>query len=355
MRLLFNHGINPTEIFSGDTRELCDKDYLWFQNNFNHYNESVEAYLGHIFTYALDIIIQYVIEHKVRFNGPFNSFYIDFEMFLDEDFKIHRQRGRMQDIDIVESDFTGYQLTFYYRYSKYDSYYRKRNFYIGKKHRKMFIDKVNSGEKMHSIKDVTITHFLPQIYEKFPKLSKRELKKIISRGLSRLGQAMKENCYASIKSTVLDVTFFIGTVYFNPEFQIKDYYFRMRKKLEKIARWRKDKFDQYYYVGIDKNRMEDWVNLNDKSPKAGWCWVWFEEVAARRLLDSVKYNSTHIYIFKIKVQKKYSKRWNFYIQKAKYRDVQYVGKAINYKFQPATKHWKDLIKEFNETRDSEYL
>ena len=26
--------------------------------------------------------------------------------------------GRMQDIDLVEADFTGYQLTLYYKYSK---------------------------------------------------------------------------------------------------------------------------------------------------------------------------------------------------------------------------------------------
>ena len=132
MRWLFNHGISASELFSGDTMEVCDKSLIWFKNNLHFTNNTVNEYLGHIFTYSLDIIISYIIENKVRFVGPFNNFYIDFEMFVDEEFKKHRQIGRMQDIDIISSDFTGYQLTYYYKYSKNDSRFKKLNFYIGK-------------------------------------------------------------------------------------------------------------------------------------------------------------------------------------------------------------------------------
>ena len=44
-------------------------------------------------------------ENKVRFTGPFGAFYIDFENFQEDEFIRQRQLGRMQDIDVVESDF----------------------------------------------------------------------------------------------------------------------------------------------------------------------------------------------------------------------------------------------------------
>ena len=36
--------------------------------------------------YSFDIIVTYVIENKVRVVGPFALFYIDFEMFDEEEF-----------------------------------------------------------------------------------------------------------------------------------------------------------------------------------------------------------------------------------------------------------------------------
>ena len=351
MRILFNHGITQGQLFEGSGDEITDKDLRWFQNNFDVRFQCPYDYLGHIYLYAFDLIISHIIENKVRFVGPSGLFHIDFEIFQEEEFIKHRQMGRMQDIDIVESDFTGYQLTYYFKASHKDTLIMKRNLYLGKRHKDLLLEKVNSGEKLYTIKDVSIGYFMPMIYEKFPRLSKKELKKIVYRGLYRMYYAIKQQCYFSLRSTVLDATFFIGSINMNIDNHFKDYYFRMRMKLMKIAKWRKDKFDQWFYVGISKSRLKDWVALNDKSNKAGWCWVWFEEVFARRQLDAVKYNAMHMYIFKVKIPKKHAKKWNYWIDKKKYRDVMFVGESVKYKFKPATKHWKDIIKEFNETRN----
>lgn len=348
MRWSFNQGISQGELYTGSDFDFCDKDLTWFWKNFDIRLENTYDYLGYVFLYSFDLIVTYVIENKVRFVGPFGLFYIDFEMFTDDEFIKHRQRGRMQDIDLIDADFTGYQLTFYYRYSKSDSRYRKINLYLGKKHRKLFLDKVNSGERMYTTKDTDIKYFLPQVYEKFPRLSKRTINKIINRGYYRMYYAIKQQCYMTFRSTTINCSFFIGTFLKTPELQIREYSFRMRQKLMKLAKWRGDKFDNYYYIGISKERMKDWVPLNDKSNRAGWCWIYFENVIARRQLEAVIYNATYIYIFKVKVQKKYTKKWNYKIDKQKFKDAEFVGTGINYKFYPATKHWKELIKEYNE-------
>lgn len=355
MRWLFNHGISASELYSGDMSDICDKDYRWFINNFSYREDNLESYFGSIFMYSIDIIISYVIENKVRFVGPKNLFYIDFEIFQDEEFKRHRQLGRMQDIDLIEADFTGYQLTYFYRYSNKDSRYRKTNFYIGSKHREKFLNKVNSGEKMYSVKDVKLEYFLPQIYKKFPKLSKKEIKKILMRGYFRMYYAIKQRCYITLRSKMYNISFFVGTFYKSPERQITEYSFRMRKKLIKIAKWKKTEYDNSFYIAISKSRMADWVALNNKNDRAGWIWLEFKDVIASKQLESALYNSVYSYIFRIKVKKKYTKRWVFRIEDKKYRDPAFIGIAINYKLQPATIHWKELIKGYNEEGNSQHI
>lgn len=346
MRRLFNHGLSASELFSGDTMQACDKNKRWFYENFGFDCLSVDVYLGHVFTYAMDIIVTHVIEHKVRFMGPFNMFYIDFEMFMDDEFITHRRRGRMREIDIVESDFTGYQLTYFYRYSKNDSRYKKLNLYIGEKHKSKFLEKINSGEKMYTIEDVQLEYFIPLVHKKFNRLSKSEVRKILYKGFYRMYYAIKQQCYIALKSDKIGCVFFIGTYYKNWERQFAEYSFRMRKKLIKIDKWKETKFDQYYYIAIDKKKMPDWVKLNDKNDVAGWIWLTFKDVIARKQLKAALYTSTYCYIFKIKVVKKYCHLWNIKIDEKKIRDPEFVGISVNYKLQPATMHWKELIKTY---------
>ena len=102
--------------------------------------------------------------------------------------------------------------------SKNDNLILRRNLYLGKKHKKQFLDKVNSGESMYSIKDVNINHFMPQVYEKFPRMTKAELKKIINRGLYlECITLLSNNVIFSMRSKVIDCTFFIGTINKNIE------------------------------------------------------------------------------------------------------------------------------------------
>ena len=236
MRILFNHGITQGQLFDGSGDEITDKDLRWFQNNFDVRYQDPYDYLGHIFLYTFELIVTHVIENKVRFIGPSGLFYIDFEIFQGDEFLKHRRLGRMQDIDIVESDFTGYQLTYYYKMSHKDTLILKRNLYLGERHKTMFLDRVNSGEKMYTTKDVTIKYFMDKVYKKFPRLTKKELNKIINRGFYRMYYAIKQQCYFSLRSTVLDCTFFIGSINMNIENHFKDYYFRMRMKLMKMAK-----------------------------------------------------------------------------------------------------------------------
>lgn len=350
MRWLFNHGLTSSELYAGSDLEFIDKDANWFKENLGIIKSTAYDYFGYIFSVSFKMVIEKIIKERKRFWGPKKWFYIDFEIFLEDEFILQRRRGRMQDIDIIQSDFTGYQLSFFYKSSYRETLYRQCNIYLGKKMNEVLLDEINKGEKLYSIEDFSLNDIWEELHFLFPRLPIKELKKIVTRGYYRMYQCIKSGCYLTFNNAI--ITTFIGTFYKNPAKQFSDYSFRMRKKLMKIAKWRGDKFDQYYYVGISESRMPEWVKLNDKSERAGWRWVHFEDVIARRQREAVIYNAPKIYIFRVKLQKKYSKKWNHKIDKAKYRDVEYVGKGHNYKFLPAVIHWKELIKEWNEKGDS---
>ena len=352
MRLLFSHGLTGAELFRGIDTRTMGKDYAWLSKNLGFYRRTAEDYYGTIFNYCFKLIVEYIIENKVRFTSPFSMFYIDYEIFMEDEFLKHRQIGRLQDIDIVQSDFTGYQLSVFYKAYRNDSLYKKRNLYLGPQHKELLLEKINSGEKLYTIKNVKLDYFIPLVKKEFKKLSLKDINKILSSGMMRMYYALKFQCYLSLQSYKYKTKFFIGNIYFNKEDQINDFFFRTRMKYQKLYAWDGCEFDGYHYIGIDINQMKDWAKKNFRKENHGWKFLYVERVMARRQLDVVRYNSLDIFIFKIKLKKKWQKRWNYYIRDEKFRDAEYVGRAINYQFTPSDIHWKELLKEYYEKSDS---
>lgn len=353
MRILFNHALSSSELYTGLQDEMTNKSFDWFKANMGFETESTMDYLGHILTRAMDVIIEKVIREKRRFISPHRYYYIDFEIFHEDTFRTHRQRGRMQDIDIVNSGFTGYQVTLFYKNQNSVEFHKKSNIYLGKRHRDLFLEKVNNGEKMYSLEDFRLEDVIHDIHWYFPRMPLRELTRIVNKGLIRIYQSLRYGCYVSLASRVNSTNLFIGGVFGDMKRQWKDYRVRMIKKQQRINKWDTPKFNGYYYIGIPKRYMDEWYKLNNKTNRAGWKWVWFKDRVARRLFESTLFLSEHTYIFKIKLQQKYSKGWTHLIEgEQKYRDVEFIGEAIMFKFKPADKHWKDLIKEYNEERNS---
>lgn len=345
MKYSFGHSICATDLYTRCDETLSDKSEKWFRNTLG-FKANRHEYFGHLLTYTFDLIIQHILEHKQRFVGPLNLFYIDLETFAEDDFMQLRRKGKFQDIDIVESDFKGYQLTYYYKAYKSDAYYKKHNIYTGSKHQKLLANHVNNGEVMYSLRDVRLKRFIPKVCEYCPGLTKHEANRIIMTGMTRMYYAIKQGCYVSLDSKrLLESLFFVGRFYLNPERQIKDYFFRYRMKAKKLLIWSKEPKWNHHYIGIDIKRMQEWSKLNGTA-RPHKSWVWFEDVVARKQLDVVCRNSTNIYIFELTMQKKYQWKLNHYIDKAKYKDVKYIGRGINYKFYPEDKDWKELILEF---------
>lgn len=357
--IMFNCGLSAAELFTNVPQKIVVHDYDWFRKKTGVNKDTVEEYAGYIFAGAFKLIIQTIIRDKVRFVSSFYNSYIDFVTVDDMDFMRDRQNGRFTDINIVESGFKGYQLMYHWRGSFKDvTRYKKMMLYMNVDMKQSFIDRINSGEVFYSIKDIRTKDILPDLKKIFPKLSKVVLGKITEYGFTRIFHAMKQQCSINVCSKNFGLYTYIGRTAFDRAKWTKEYYFRMRMKLIKISKWNEDKPTQYYYIALTDERMKYWARLNNKSNKAGWCWVWFDKCIARRLLKTALCNSTKSHIFEIKVRKKDMRYWHLPIEMTKYRDVEYLGESHNYVLKRSSKHWKDLVKEYkdkpfrNEERNS---
>lgn len=232
MRLLFNHGLTIPEIFTNIPTTVTEKKWSWFINKYGHTSSFGDA-VSDPFKYCLAFIFYKIINDKMRFKIPYSkNGYIDFEIVQGDMFMKQRQNGRFKDIDFIESDFTGYALKYYFDTNSYQKSYP---IYLGGELKRLFYSKINSGTVFNTIKDFTVNDILEEIMEKFPDLSKKEVKRIITLGFRRMHSAMRYGCAISINtSKFINCIAYIGNIYTDPKTQIKEYVKRRDKKLRKI-------------------------------------------------------------------------------------------------------------------------
>jgi len=103
-----------------------------------------------VLVYCFYLILLDIIENNVTFVLPlFNnrnaSIYA--RPISGDEFKLARQRGAFSDIDIISTNFTGYQLT--YNWETKRGYYRQKPIYINKKFKDIFYEWINSGKQYY--------------------------------------------------------------------------------------------------------------------------------------------------------------------------------------------------------------
>lgn len=338
MRILFNHGLTPGELYTNTPKKIIDKPWRWLIRHYGSstsYNDAIAA----PFKYCFGLILNRILDEKVRFKIPYQQdAYIDFEIVTGEKFIKHRQNGRFQEIDFVESDFTGYFLTYFFKGSAYQ---KEIPIYIGSNLKKKFLSNINSGEKFYTIKDITIDDFIDDVKLKFNEFTHDELKKLLIHGFRRMHSAIRYGCAISISvKRDINCLAYIGKLTLTPEKNIKEYSVRRDKKLRKIDIWKKLDFDGYYYIGLNETAMKLWVELNRSNKVI----VKFQNVIPRKIKEELYYKDKFIHIFRFK-QKKF-RGFNYWCNELKIRDLEYLGEVLDRKFYPMNKTWRELIKEY---------
>lgn len=338
MRILFNHGLTPAEIYTNTPKSITNKNWKWFLDRYGSTNSYSEA-VSDPFKYCFGLVLHKVIDDRMRFKIPYSSNgFIDFEIVHGDKFIEHRQNGRFQEIDFVGSDFTGYAIRYYFNTKSYQKSYP---IYVGGDLKRKFINGINSGVRYNTIKDFTVDDLLDQVHEKFSDLSKKELKVLLNLGFRRMHSAIKFGCAITINTTkFINCYAYIGNLSLIPEQQIKDYSYRKNKKLRKIDSWNKKEFDGYYYIGLNPTAFELWVEQNKTSREI----LKFERIMLKRLKEELFNLHKHMYIFRVPVKK--FKGWAFWADKLHRRDIEFIGESYEFKFTPSNKTWKEIIKEY---------
>lgn len=342
MRMFFNHGLTPGELYSNTPEKVSTRKWRWLNDTFG-WSASREDALAGPFKYCMGLILNKIIDDKVRFLIPGQSeSYIDFEIVTGDKFIEHKQNGRFSEIDFIESDFTGYALRYHFKGKAYAKTY---SIYIGGDLKKKFLDKINSGEKFYTIKDVTINDFIDDVHKVYSELTKSEVKKLLVHGFRRMHSAIKYGCFISIQTNRnINCTVYLGEIYLDPELQIKMYSLKRDRKLRKIEGWKKTPFDGYYYIGLTPNALDKWVKLNLGSRTI----TRFEKVLPRKIVEELYYKHKNVHIFRFK--RKDFKGWLYWADELKLKNLEYLGEAIDRKFYPSEKSWKELIKDYEKRR-----
>lgn len=338
MRVLFNHGITAEELYTNMPPTVFQKKWSWLIKN-GCSNMTYQEAISDPFKYGISIIMNKVIDDKVRFLMPvIGSTYIDFEVVLEEDFMRHRRYGRFQNIDIINSDFTGYSIRYYFSNRAYQKSFQ---FYLGGELKSKFLEKINSGEKFYSIKNITIKDIIPELHKKFPNFTKKELKNLMVFGLKRMHAAIRYGCGITISTNKYsNCYFFIGALYSDPKRQVRNYVAKRDKKLRILHKWNETKWDNYYYIGLSPGAFEKWVENN----KTRRTLVEFNNVILRKIQEEIYSRDREVYLFKVKMKKPLG--WTHREETLIYRNPEYIGKTVDWKFIPSTLTWKELIKEY---------
>lgn len=341
MRMLFNHGLTPAELYVNTPTSITDRKWRWFISKYGSTSSYSDA-LSLPFKYCFALVLNKVLDEKMRFKVPVKSeAYIDYEVVSGSLFEQHRQNGRFQDIDFIGSNFTGYTLRYYFKAKAYQKSYQ---IYLGSELKQKFLDGINSGEEYYTIKDFGINDIIDEVHEKFQDLTKDEVKKLVCHGFRRMHSAIKFGCAITINSTrFINCYAYIGTITKVPEKQIKEYSIKRDRKLRKIEGWKKTPFDGYYYIALNKTAIKKWMEENAVSRTL----IKFTDVIPRKIQGELYYKYRESYVFRIKLKK--FRGWAFWADSLTCRDVEYMGSVNNLVFTPDEKTWKEFRKEYDET------
>lgn len=341
MRILFNHGLTAGELYTNTPESITNRKWRWWISQYG-WTKTYEDAIADPFKYCFSLIINRIIDEKVRFKIPVNTeAYIDFEIVTGDKFVEQRQNGRFSEIDFVESDFTGYFLTYYFQAKAYQ---KAMPIYVGGDIKKKFLEGINSGTKYYTIKDLTLDDFIDEVHLRYSDIPIRELKNILLHGFRRMHSAIKFGCAISIISNRYNCLAYIGKLTLTPEKQIKEYSIRRDRKLRKIEGWKRPPFDGYYYIGLNPTGFNQWLEDNKNVRVI----VKFNNVIPRKIQKELYYKAKHLHIFRFKL--KAFKGWAFWADHLEVRDLEYLGEASEHKFTPLEKSWKELKKEY-ETRE----
>lgn len=105
---------------------------------------NIKGLLGRVLKYFFYLVVKDIIENNVTFKFPPGArSYLEMHAISGEDFARARQNGAFDDVDYLQSDFTGHQL--YFRYNTRYGHWKKQ-LYVSQKFKDRITELTNQGK-----------------------------------------------------------------------------------------------------------------------------------------------------------------------------------------------------------------
>lgn len=260
----------------------------------NHRNLVVER----VFKESIKLIISDIINNNVTFWLPLTGnkrCNIHMRKVTGKMFKDLRRGGKWKDIDILKSNFTGYQLSLFMLGNRTP---RIKSIYLNKEFRDIISKNTNDGMSYGDSKnDKTIKDYYESIYALFPSISKADINRILSFSWKSL---YLHNSYGGdVKIIDKDIWMYIGDLKKNP---LDHFYYYIRKltvKLRVLYRRKKIEWDGYYYFALSDYQYNNYLAQRKKKGRPRKYYN-FGTVFLYQIQDECKINEHYKrYIFRV--------------------------------------------------------
>lgn len=251
-----------------------------------------------IFRESFKLVVQDVINNNVTFWFPLTGSKkcnIHMRRVQGEEFKRLRRAGKWKDVDILNSMFSGYQLSLFMLGKRTP---RIKSIYLNKELRDKITRNTNNGIQYGDGKtDTTIKDYYEQIYQLFPNVLKSDINKILIFSWKSL---YLHNSYGG-DTLISDRNFwsYIGNLKKDP---IQHFHYYIRKltvKLRVLYKRKKIDWDGYYYFALSDSQYQNYLTQRKKRGRPRKYFN-FGTVFLYQIFDECKINEYYKrYIFRI--------------------------------------------------------
>lgn len=251
-----------------------------------------------IFRYHVKLVIEDIIANNITYWLPLTGqkkCNIHMKLVRGDAFKNLRQAGKWEDIDILKSNFSGYQLSLFMLGNRTP---RVKSIYLNKDYRDRISHNTNEGMQYGDSKyDKTLKDYLEQVYEAFPQVQKRDINTILVFSWKSL---YLHNSYGG-DTIMIDNGFwlYIGNLKKDPMDHFFYYIRKLTVKLRVLYRRKRKEWDGYYYFALSNTQYQHYL---DQKKKRGRPRKYFNfgSVYLYEILDECRINEYYKkYIFRI--------------------------------------------------------
>lgn len=251
-----------------------------------------------IFRYHVKLVIEDIIANNITYWLPLTGqkkCNIHMKLVRGDAFKNLRQAGKWEDIDILKSNFSGYQLSLFMLGNRTP---RIKSIYLNKDYRDRISHNTNEGMQYGDSKyDKTLKDYLEQVYEAFPQVQKRDINTILVFSWKSL---YLHNSYGG-DTIIIDNGFwlYIGNLKKDPMDHFFYYIRKLTVKLRVLYRRKRKEWDGYYYFALSNTQYQHYLDQKKKKGRPRKYFN-FGTVYLYEILDECKINEYYKrYIFRI--------------------------------------------------------